>query len=104
MAALDALLKRLDISTAPRQTDDAVVIHQSSGPTIMSINQSFRTINDTLDRINVTLVSISEMSKQCLEMTKELLRIVKSPGFMEAFNAKKQARIEAVTVSNSKHN
>jgi hypothetical protein len=72
MAALDALFKRLEVNTTPRQTEDAVVIHQSSGPMIMSINQSFRTINDTLDRINVTLDSISEMSKQCLEMTKEL--------------------------------
>lgn len=106
MAALDALLKRLDISTAPRQTEDAVVIHQSSGPMIMSVVQSYQNANDTANRINATfdridvlLASISETSKQILEMTKELLRIFKQPGFMEALNAKKQARIENVNAS-----
>jgi enoyl-[acyl-carrier-protein] reductase (NADH) len=97
MAALDALLKRLDISTAPRQIEDAVVIHQSSGPVIMSVNQSNQNINDTANRINATfdridvlLESISQTSKQILETTKELLRIFKQPGFMEAMNAKKK--------------
>ena len=113
MAALDALFKRLEVNTIPRQTEDAVVIHQGSGPVIMSLNQSFQNINNsadrmnatfgrmnaTLDRINATLDRIEASLDSCLRMTKELLRIVKMPGFLEAFNAKKQAQIENVEVN-----
>jgi len=109
MAALDALLKRLEINTTPRRTENAVVVHHSSGPMIMSVNQSYQNINDTtkrihatFDRIDVLLGDILETSKQILEMTKELLRIFKQPGFVEAMNAKKRARIEDVKVSNLK--
>jgi len=84
---------------------------------IMSVNQSYQNINDTanridatfnridatFDRIDVLLESISQTSKQILEMTRELLRIFKQPGFVEAMNAKKQARIEDVEVSNKSY-
>jgi len=131
MEALDTLFKRLEVNTTSQQTKDAVVIHRSSAPIIMSINPTSKSINDfadridarfdridaTFDRIDASLSSISKMLKALLEMMKEnvgmmkenfgkseeLLQVYRVRGPAECSMPNNQARIGDIKVSYLKH-